>query len=79
MLIQQIDVIGFQSTQRTLNGESNTFGPAVQSLLCIVGADGEAEFCGDHDLIANWRQRFADNLLIEIGAVELGGIEERDT
>ena len=37
-----------------------------------------AEFGGDHDLVAHRLKRLADDLLVGVGTVGLGGIEEGD-
>ena len=78
MLVKQIDVIGLQSTQRPLNRDPNVLGAAVENLLFIVVAEGEAELGGDDHLIAHRCQGFAYHLLVQVRAVNLGGIEERD-
>ena len=38
----------------------------------------EAELGGDHDLLAERRERFADQLFVGERAVDLGGVEEGD-
>ena len=38
----------------------------------------EAELGRDHDLVADGRERFADELLVRERTVDLGGVEERD-
>jgi hypothetical protein len=53
-------------------------GAAVENLLFIVGTEGKAELAGDDHLIANWRQCLTHHLLIQVRAVNLGGIKERD-
>ena len=40
--------------------------------------DVPAELGGDHDLVAQRRERLADQLLVDVRAVDLGGVEERD-
>ena len=44
----------------------------------LVGIESEAELRGDDDLVAHWRERFTDHLLIYVWTVHLGGIEEVD-
>ncbi|MNJ65227.1 hypothetical protein D3C77_612250 [compost metagenome] len=53
-------------------------GAAVENLLFIVVAEGEAELGGDDHLIAHRCQGFAHHLFVQVRAVNLGGIEERD-
>ena len=45
---------------------------------CRRRIDVEAELGGDHHLVADRRQRLADQLLVGERAVDLGGVEERD-
>ena len=52
-------------------------GPAVEPGLLAV-LDVEAELGGDHHLVADRRERLADQLLVGEGAVDLGGVEEGD-
>lgn len=46
----------------------------------VVGAgfERETELRGDHDLVTDWCERFADEFLVDERAVGLGGVEERD-
>jgi hypothetical protein len=43
-----------------------------------VGVDVEAELGGDDDLVADGREGFADELFVDEGAVDFGGVEEGD-
>ena len=43
-----------------------------------VGTEIEAEFRGDHDLVADGGERFAHQLLVRERTVDLGGVEEGD-
>ena len=45
---------------------------------CLRAFELEAELGRDHHLIANGRERFADELLVGERTVRLGGVEERD-
>ncbi|MNT23832.1 hypothetical protein D3C72_1592710 [compost metagenome] len=78
VLVKQIDVIGLQSTQRALDRNPDVLGAAVKNLLLIVVAKGEAKLGGDDHLIAHRCQGFAHHLFVQVRAVHLGGIEERD-
>ena len=56
------------------------FGPAVEAgLLFKILIDLEAELGGNHHPVPHRPQRFAYHLLIRERAVDLGGVEERDT
>jgi len=56
------------------------FGTTVEAaLLAVFWIDVEAELGGDHHLIAERRQRLADQFLVRERAVDLGGVEKGDT
>ncbi len=76
VMVERIDVIGFQSIQRTLDSNPEMLGATVEYLLFIVVAEGEAELGGDHHLIAHRRQGFDHHLLVQVRAVDLGGIKK---
>ena len=76
MLIEQIDVIGLESLQRSFDRAPHML--AVQSGRLAVD-NVEAELRGDDDLIALAAQRATDQLLILIGPINLGRIEEIDS
>ena len=68
-----------RSVRRRCSDPSTTF------LMCsgrLSGAprtfDVEPELAGDGDVVAERRERFSDKLFARMGAVHLGGIEERD-
>ena len=54
-------------------------GTAGQPGLLAVVVECEPELGGDHDLVADRLQGFADELFVDEGAVDLGGVEEGDT
>ena len=56
----------------------DVLGPAVQARAACRRVELEAELGGDHHLVAERRERFADQLLVRERAVDLGGVEERD-
>src|SRR5438128_8888879 len=76
MLIIEVDNIGPEPFQRTLDALLDALGAAVLHLLSVLDLD--PEFGGDHHLSAQWRQRLADELFVGVRTVNLGGIEERD-
>ena len=63
-----------QALERGLDHLLDVLRPAVEP----AGFDVEAELGGDDDLVAEGRERFADELFVRVRAVDLGGIEERD-
>ena len=77
VLIEEIDPIGPEPLQRRLGDLADVRGPAVQAGLLAV-LELEAELRRDDDLIANRRERFADELFVRERPVHFGGVEERD-
>src|SRR5437660_11046189 len=77
MLIIEIDDVGPESFQRTLDALFDALGPAVLDLLS-AGITSDAELRGDHHLSAHRRQRLANELFVGVRTVDFGGIEECD-
>ena len=75
VLVQQVDVVGFQPPQRALHCLSDGLRAAVQPHGNPV-LDIKADFGCDLHLIPHIRQRFAQNFLAGIRAVHLSGIEK---
>ena len=67
-----------RSVRRRFSDSSTTFLMCSGRLLRPPGFDVEAELGRDHDLVAERRERFADELFVGVGAVDFGGVEERD-
>jgi hypothetical protein len=82
VLVEQVDHLDAQALQRGLGHLADVLGLAVDAahagiaLARAFRRDVEAELGGDHDLVAERLQAFADQLLVRIGAVDLGGVEE---
>ena len=75
MLVEEIDDINAQALQRGVGDGLDVLGPAVDPET--GGAvELEAELGGDPHLVADRRQAAADQLLVDIGSVDLGGVEE---
>src|SRR6266550_4666646 len=77
VLIIEIDDVGLESFQRTLDALLDALGAAVLDLL-PAGIPSDSELRGEHHLCAHWRQRFAYELFVGVRTVNFGGIEERD-
>ena len=58
-----------------LDDPSDALRPAVQAVRAV---DLEAELGGDGDLVADRREGLADQFLVDVGAVDFRGVEERD-
>jgi hypothetical protein len=79
VLIQQVDGVHLQPPQHRVDHLTNVLGPAVEAVAATVGIDPKAELGGDHDLIPEGSQGFADEFFVREGAVGLGGVEHRHT
>src|SRR3989475_177263 len=77
VLIIEIDHIGPEPFQRTLDALLDALGPAVLHLLPAV-IKSDPELRGDHYLSAEWSQRLTDELFVAVRTVNFGGIEECD-
>lgn len=75
MLIQKVDTVGAETLKRAIDDCLDVFRPAVQTTSASF--DVEAELRRDPDAVANGRERFADKLLVRVGPVHFGGVEER--
>ncbi len=79
VLIEQVDHLDVQPLQRSVRHRLDVLGPAVQRPVPLGhGPDVEPELGRDHDLVAHRRQRLADQFLVDIGAIDLSGVEEGD-
>jgi hypothetical protein len=77
VLIEQIDPIGLEPRERRAGDLADVRRSAVQPRL-LPAFELESELRRDDDLIANVRERFADEILVRERPVRFGGIEERD-
>lgn len=75
VLIVEIDAVGPQTLERFLDDLPDALRPAVQAVRAV---DLQAEFGGDDDLVADRRERLADQLLVDVGAVDFRSVEERN-
>ena len=73
VLVEQIDAVGPQSLEHLVDDLADVVWSAVQSSRFEL----ETEFRGQHDLVADRFERFADQGLVRQGPVRLSGVEER--
>jgi hypothetical protein len=78
VLVEQIDGVGAEPAQRAIDGVADVVGVAGQPGLAALVVEREAELGGDDDLVAHGGEGFADKLLVDERAVDLGGVEEGD-
>jgi hypothetical protein len=76
MLIEQIDVVGFEPLEGGFGHLTYVLRAAVESIR--GNAVLESEFRGDYYLVANRRERLADYLFVEMRTVGFRSIEEGD-
>jgi len=63
----------------TSSSGGDVLGPADQAGRAARLVEPEPELGGDHDLVTYRGEGLADEFLVEVGPVDLGGVEERDT
>ena len=79
VLVVEVDVVDAQAPQRGLGGLLDVLGPAVEAAGGgVVGVADDPELRGQHDLVAAVGDGAADELLVGVGAVDVGGVEEGD-
>ena len=78
VLVEQVDGVGPQATQRALDGGADVVRSAADAGLLAVLVEGEPELGGDDDVLADRLQRLTHQLLVVEGAVDLGGVEQGD-
>src|SRR3954471_17768122 len=78
VLVEQVDGVCSQATQRALHRGADVLRPAADPGLVAVLVEREPELGGDHDVLADRLQRLTDQLLVVERAVDLGGVEQRD-
>jgi hypothetical protein len=77
VLVEQVHPVGAQSPQRRVGHTADLLGPAVQANGAAI-PDVPAELGGDDDPVAHRFERLADEFLVDVGAIDLGGVEEGD-
>ena len=76
VLVVQVDVVGAEPLQRTLDGGADVGRAAVEVPWARAGVRDDAELGGQHHLVAAALERAADELLVDVRAVDLGGVDE---
>jgi hypothetical protein len=77
VLVKEVDHVGAQPAQGCVGDPADLLRPAVETHRRAV-LDVPAELRGDDDLVTQGLQGLADELFVDVGAVNLGGVEERD-
>src|SRR5467141_5375113 len=80
MLIEQIDGVDLESSQRALNGLVDVLRPTVQTdwMRIFFGVNLEPELGRDHHLVTHGSETLAHELFIHERTVNFSGVEESD-
>ena len=77
VLVVEVDVVDAEAPQRSLGRLAHVLGPAADAAGGrVVGVADDAELGRQHDLVAAAGDRAADELLVGVRAVDVGGVEE---
>src|SRR5580658_712921 len=76
VLIIQIDAVGPEALQGSLNHSPDVLRPAVKNKAALFIV--EAKFGRDSNSVADRREGLSDELFVCVGTVEFGCIEERN-
>jgi len=78
VLVVQVDVVGAEPTQRTLDRGADVRGAAVEDTGAASGVGDHAKLGRHHDLVATASDGPAEEFLVGVRPVDLGGVEEGD-
>ena len=78
VLIEQVDVVGPQALQRTLDYLADMRRPAIEPDHLALLVDLEAELRANENPLANRLHRLANEFLVDERSVPLCGVEKRD-
>ena len=81
VLIKQVDHIDLEPFERSFDSLLDVRGLAVQTRRTrpiIATAQIESELGRDHHLLAERSESFTNKFFVRIGAIDFGGVEERD-
>jgi hypothetical protein len=76
VLVEQVDGVDAEPGQRGVGDLLDVIRSAGETDHLAVVIERRSELGGDDNLTLEWRQSFADQLLVDEGAVDLGGVEE---
>ena len=77
VLVVEVDVVSPQTPERAFDSGADVRWAAVE-VPGVAGVRDEAELGCEHDLVAAVLDGPADQLLVVVGPVDLGGVEESD-
>ena len=80
MLVVEVDVIGRQAFERALTRAPDVLGASIDAPIAgVLSVDREPELGCDLELVPAPGDGTPHELLVRIGAVDLGGVEEADS
>jgi hypothetical protein len=79
VLVEHVDRVDAEPLQGPVDGAADRVGSTGQTGLLALLVEREPELGGDHHLIADGSQGLANQFLVDERAVDLRGVEERDT
>jgi hypothetical protein len=74
----KIGAIGPQPLKGTLDGDADVRWLAIEYAGAATGMRDDAELCGQHHVVATIFDGSADEILVGVRTVDLGGVEVRD-
>ncbi len=78
VLVEEVDGLDLETLERALNSLLDMHWTTVEAVPTAVRVDPESELGGDHHPVPEGCEGLTDELLVGEGAVDLGGVEERD-
>jgi hypothetical protein len=78
VLVVEVDVVGAETPERALQPDAQALGAAVGRARAALPVGDQAELGGQHDVVSPPGDRPADQLLVGVGAVDLGRVDQRD-
>lgn len=75
--VVQVDVVGAQPAQRPFDSSPDVGRAAVEIPGAIAAVEDQTQLGGQHHLVATIPQRLADQFFVDVRAVDLGGVDER--
>jgi hypothetical protein len=78
VLVVQVDVVCVEPLEGALDGGADVRRAAVEHPGAAAEVRDEAELRRQHDLVAAGRDGPADEVLVRVGAVDLGGVDMAD-
>jgi hypothetical protein len=79
VLVIQVDAVGAEPLEGALDGGADVRRAAVEHSGASARMRDEAELRRHHDLLAAVFEGAADEFLVRVGAVDLGGVDIGDT